>query len=68
LVATYSDRFLPVDLAVAEQWGRFNVPQPLPVLDSLLAATSKVHGLTLVTRNVKDMERTGVPCLNPFRD
>ena len=68
LVATYSDRFLPVDLAVAEQWGRFNAPQPLPVLDSLLAATAQVHGLTLVTRNVKDVERTGVPCLNPFRD
>jgi toxin FitB len=38
----------------------------LPVLDSLLAATANVHGLTLVTRNVKDVERTKVACLNPF--
>ena len=66
LVATHSDRILPVDQAVADQWGRFNVPDPLPVLDSLLAATARVHGLTLVTRNLKDVERTGVDCLNPF--
>ncbi|MFL6263832.1 MAG: type II toxin-antitoxin system VapC family toxin [Thermoanaerobaculia bacterium] len=61
-----ADRILPVDQAIAEQWGRFNVPDPLPVLDSLLAATALVHGLTLVTRNLKDVERTGVDCLNPF--
>lgn len=66
LLATHSDRILAVDAVIAEQWGRFNVPDPLPVLDSLLAATASVHGLTLVTRNVKDVERTGVECLNPF--
>ncbi|RPH56154.1 type II toxin-antitoxin system VapC family toxin [bacterium] len=66
LVATHSDRILPVDEAIAELWGRFNVPDPLPVLDSLLAATASVHGLTLVTRNVRDVRRTGVECLNPF--
>jgi len=66
LEASHSDHILPVDQAIAEQWGRFNVPDPLPVLDSLLAATASVHGLTLVTRNLKDVERTGVDCLNPF--
>jgi hypothetical protein len=66
LVTAYSDRILPVDEAIAEQWGRFNGPAPLPVLDSLLAATAKVHGLTVVTRNLKDIKRTGVDCLNPF--
>lgn len=66
-MATHSDRILPVDEAVAQQWGRFNVPDPLPVLDSLLAATASVHGLTLVTRNFEDVARTGVECLNPFR-
>lgn len=64
--SAYSERILPVDRAVADQWGRFNVPDPLPVLDGLLAATAKVHGLVLVTRNLKDVERTGVDCLNPF--
>lgn len=66
LVATHSERILSIDEGIAEQWGRLNVPDPLPVLDSLLAATASVHGLTLVTRNVKDVERTGVACLNPF--
>lgn len=65
---TYSDRILPVTQAVADQWGRLNVPDPLPVLDSLLAATAKVYGLVLVTRNLKDMQRTGVGCLNPFTE
>lgn len=67
LVAAYSDRILPIDEAVAERWGRFNVPDPRPVLDSLIAATASVHGLTLVTRNRKHVEPTGVGCLNPFR-
>jgi predicted nucleic acid-binding protein len=67
LVATYSDRILAVDQDIAEQWGRFNVPDPLPAIDSLLAATAEIHGLTLVTRNLAHVERTGVLCLNPFR-
>ncbi len=66
LVADHSERILPVDQAVAEQWGRFNVPDPLAVIDSLNAATAKIHGLILVTRNVKDVTSTGVALLNPF--
>lgn len=66
LEASHSDHVLPVDQAISEQWGRFNVPDPLPVVDGLLAATARVHGLILVTRNLKDVERTGVDCLNPF--
>jgi len=68
LVATHSDRILPIDQAIAEQWGRFNVPDPLPVLDGLLAATASVYSLTLVTRNLKHVHRTGVDCLNPFSE
>lgn len=66
LIAEHRDRILPVDLAVTEEWGRLNVPDPLPVVDALLSATAKVHGLTLVTRNVKDVARTGVEFVNPF--
>jgi predicted nucleic acid-binding protein len=66
LEASHSDHILPVDQTIAEQWGRFNVPASLPVIDSLLAATASIHGLILVTRNLKDVERTGVDCLNPF--
>lgn len=66
LVADYADRLLAVDARVAELWGRLNVPNPISAVDGLLAATAIVHGLTLVTRNVRDVERTGVQLLNPF--
>jgi hypothetical protein len=65
-VETYQDRILAIDRAIAEEWGRMNVPDPLPVIDGLLAATAKVHGLTLATRNTKDIAHTGVTFLNPF--
>ncbi len=66
LVTEYEARILLVDRKVAEEWGRMNAATTLPAIDSLLAATAHVHGLTFVTRNTKDMTRTGVPCLNPF--
>lgn len=62
----YRERVLPVNTEVAEVWGRLNTPHPLPIIDGLLAATALVHDLTLVTRNVSDVERTGVSLLNPF--
>jgi toxin FitB len=65
---TFAGRILGIDERVAEQWGRFNVPDPIPVIDGLLAATAKIQGMILVTRNVADLERTGVKILNPFAD
>jgi toxin FitB len=62
----HRDRILPVDRAIAEEWGRMNVPDPLPVVDGLLAATAKVIGLTFATRNVADVEGSGVELLDPF--
>jgi predicted nucleic acid-binding protein len=66
VIRQHGERILGVDRAVAEEWGRLSVPDPLPVIDGLLAATALVHGLTLVTRNVKDVARTGVSVLDPF--
>jgi toxin FitB len=66
LVTKYEERILLVDQKVAEEWGRMNAVATLPAIDSLLAATAHVHGLTFVTRNTKDVTRTGVPYLNPF--
>ena len=62
----HRNRILPVDRSIAEEWGRMNVPDPLPVIDGLLAATASVLGLTLATRNTADIARTGVSCVNPF--
>ena len=63
------DRVLPVDEPIAETWAMMmSVSSPLPFIDGLLAATAKVHSLTLVTRNVDDVTRTGVPIIDPFAD
>ncbi len=62
----YADRILPVTADIAEAWGRLNVPDSVPVIDGLLAATAQVWAFTLVTRNIADLARTGVRLLNPF--
>ena len=64
----FASRILPVDATVADRWGRLNVPNPIAAVDGLLSATALVHDLTLVTRNVRDVARTGVRVLNPFVD
>lgn len=64
----YGDRLLPVTPAIADRWGRLAALRPVSTIDSLLAATALVHDLTLVTRNLADVEHTGVVTLNPFTD
>ena len=64
----FEDRVLPVTLQVAVAWGRQQYAQPLPVVDALIAATARIHGMTVVTRNVKDFELAGVMVLNPFTE
>jgi predicted nucleic acid-binding protein len=66
VAAGFEDRVLPVTTPVAAAWGRQQYARPLPVIDALIAATARVHGLTVVTRNVKDFELAGVQVLNPF--
>jgi predicted nucleic acid-binding protein len=67
LMITYADRILPVTLPIARLWGSFGVPDPVPTVDGLLAATAQHHGLVFVTRNEKDVVATGVRVLNPFK-
>ena len=64
----FGDRVLPITMEVCERWGVLNVPDPLPVVDGLMAATALEHDLVLVTRNTRDVERTGVQVDNPFSD
>ena len=66
LVDAYAGRILSIDIAVAEQWGKLNVPKMLPAIDGLLAATVIVHDMTLATRNTKDVARSGARLVNPF--
>jgi toxin FitB len=59
-------RILAVTARIADRWARLSPSQPLPAIDGLLAATGLEHGLTIVTRNLADFQRSGLNTLNPF--
>ncbi len=67
VVAAFQGRVIGIDDAVADQWGRMSAIRPCPAIDSLLAATALTHGLTLVTRNERDVAGLGATVLNPFK-
>jgi predicted nucleic acid-binding protein len=62
----YEDRILPITVEICRVWGGLSLDRSLAPIDGLLAATAIHHGLTLVTRNVGDVQRSGVDVLNPF--
>lgn len=63
---SFAERILPIDQAAAEEWGRMSAKRPVSTTDALLAATAKVNGMILVTRNVTDVADLGADILNPF--
>jgi predicted nucleic acid-binding protein len=63
---SYGERILPIDQMVADEWGSMSAIRPLPSVDALLAATAKIHGMTLATRNVADVAGLGADVMNPF--
>lgn len=64
----FTGRILSIDGAVADRWGRLIAAagRPLPVIDSLLAATALEHDLVLITRNIKDFSGLPVQIFNPW--
>lgn len=66
--AKFAERLVPITADVAEEWGACWSQPPVPTADGLIAATARVRGWTVVTRNVKDFEPAGVRLLNPFTD
>ena len=62
----YSNRIIPVSEEIAEEWGRMCVVYPNHAVDNLLSATAKIHDMTLVTRNIRDVEIHAIEYLNPF--
>ena len=64
----FAGRVLPVDARVADRWGQLaaRAGRPLPAVDSLLAATALVHGLTLVTRNLRDFQVPELEVIDPW--
>lgn len=63
----YGDRILDVTETVAHEWGRLLAESYKHVDDTGIAATAKVNGLVMVTRNTDDFRGRGVPLLNPFK-
>ena len=63
---SYASRILPVDHAVANEWGRMSAHRPVSTVDALLAATARVNRMTLVTRNISDVADLGADVLDPF--
>jgi predicted nucleic acid-binding protein len=66
LYDAFATRILPIDADIAEAWGRMSAGSPVPAEDALMAATARVRGMVLVTRNVAHVARTGVAVLNPW--
>lgn len=67
----FAGRILSVDASVASLWGRAvseaaRRGRIVPTIDGLLVATARWHALTLVTRNVADVDGLGVAVLNPW--
>ncbi len=62
----YAGRILSVNADTSEVWGQMHDTRNIPVVDGLLAATAKVHHLTLVTRNIQHVQGLGASLLNPF--
>lgn len=70
-MSVFNERIIPVDHRVAVAWGTIRSEMEkkggsIPIIDCFLAATVVVHELTLVTRNVSDFEKTGIPFVNPW--
>lgn len=73
LILRFDDRILPIDLDVTERWAALAEAQraagrPADLTDELIAATAHVHGLTIVTRNVRHFEHTGCRVLSPWSE
>lgn len=72
LSSRFEGRILPLDIDILFTWGSLQGQSEkngtaLPVMDSLIAATAIAKNLTVVTRNVYDMERCGATVFNPWK-
>ena len=71
VIRAFEGRILDVNGTIAMLWGEMvakteKLGRPMPYIDSLIAATALSHDLTLVTRNTKDVEISGVKLHNPW--
>jgi toxin FitB len=67
----FGGRMLPVSAAIADEWGRLlaraeQTGTAIGGIDALIAATARMHGLGVVTRNVAHFRHAGVPVVSPW--
>ena len=67
LHSDYANCTIAITAEISKRWGELSAHRPLPVIDSLLAATALEHGFTLATRNTKDFDGLGISIVNPFQ-
>ena len=67
VLEAFNGRIVPIGHAIAEEWGRMSAKRPVPTIDGLLAATAKVRGMTLVTRDLTAITDLGADIIDPFR-
>lgn len=73
LLIDFEEIILPINLPVILLWGELvgeleKKGRKLPTLDSLIAASTKYHNYTLITRNAKDFEGIDILVINPFEN
>jgi toxin FitB len=71
LPARFEGRIASIDGAIADEWGRLVAQReaggkPIHAIDAFIAATARVHDLTLVTRNVSDFSASLKALLSPW--
>ena len=66
VLPAFSERILPLDVAVAQRCAKLHVPDRKSDRDAIIAATALMHGMIVVTRNIKDYEQIGVELVNPW--
>ena len=73
ILSQYGDSIIPFDLPVAKAWGEImasadRAGRSRPSLDAQIVATALVHGLVIVTRNVRDLDFAGAKVVNPWNE
>lgn len=59
---------LPMDAACFREWARIMVGKSTQLMeDAMIAATARVHGLEVATRDERDFQHLQVKAFNPFR-
>jgi predicted nucleic acid-binding protein len=66
VMPAFSDRIIPLDAAIAKRCAALHIPNPRSDRDAIIAATALVHGLSVVTRNVRDFKGTGATVIDPW--